>query len=385
MFQFLRRKLFHLYSLQNPSLKSISRLSNSTNQTLFKVSYLMSSCGLSKEAALKVAQKINFETAEKPDSVLAFFRHHDFTKTHISNIITKCPQLLLYNPDKTLKPKFEFFLGLGISAPDLGKTLCLDPYMLQVSLENQIIPTFDFLKSIHHPTKGIIDALRQSRYILKYNAQTVLEPNVTTLRNHGVPESRIFKLILSHPRAVGLKSNRFSEVVMAVKEMGFHPSGSLFVAAIIAMSVMSKSTWERKLEVYRSFGWTNDAILSAFKKQPGHMITSEKKVKRVMDFFVNKMDRKPSFLSKHPNFLLLSLEKRIRPRCLVLQVLMSKNILKKDLKLSSALVMAEKEFMEKYVTKNKERVPEILSVYLGKTADIGLDIGSKESDAVQKL
>ncbi|XP_077249375.1 transcription termination factor MTERF8, chloroplastic-like [Tasmannia lanceolata] len=385
MFPFLHRKLFHVYSFQNPSLKSISQLSNSTNQPSFTVSYLMNSCGLSEEAALKVAEKVDFESADKPDSVLNFFKNHDLTKTHISNIVTKFPKLLIKNPDKTLKPKFEFFLGLGISAPDLAKTLGANPYMLKWSLENRIIPTFDFLKSIHHSNNGMIDAIRRLSFILKYNAQKLLEPNVTTLRNHGVPESRIFKLILSHPRALGLKSDRFSEVVAAVKEMGFDPSGSLFVAAIISKSVLSKSTWEGKLEVYRSFGWTDDEILSAFKKQPLYMLTSEKKVKMVMDFFVNKMDRKPSFLSKHPNFLLLSLEERIRPRCSVLQVLVSKDILNKDFKLSTPLVIPEKEFMEKYVTKNKERVPEILSVYLGKTAAIVLDIGSKESDAVQKL
>ncbi|XP_077248871.1 uncharacterized protein LOC143888366 [Tasmannia lanceolata] len=367
MFQYLYRKLFH----QNPSLKSISQLSNSTNQPSFKVSYLINSCGLSKEAALKVAKKVHFETAEKPDCVLAFFRNHDLTKTHISNIITKCPKVLVSNPDKTLKPKFKFFLGLGISAPDLATTLCINPYMLQRSLEHRIIPTFDFLKSILHPNKGIIDALRQSIFLVQFDVQKILEPNVTTLRNHGVPKSRILTLIMTHPRILGLKSDRFSEVVMTVKEMGFDPSGSLFVVAVITMSKMSKPFWERKFDVFRSFGWTDDEILSAFKKQPWYMITSEKKAKMVMDFFVNKMDRKPSFLSKHPNFLLFSLEKRIRPRCSVLQVLMSEDILKKDLNLSSALQLSEKEFMEKYVTKNKERVPEILSVYQGKPAVIG--------------
>ncbi|XP_077248869.1 transcription termination factor MTERF8, chloroplastic-like isoform X2 [Tasmannia lanceolata] len=380
MFQFLRRKLFHLYSFQNPSLKFNSQISNSTNEPSFKVSYLINSCGLSKEAALKVAQIIDFETTEKPDSVLAFFRNHDLTKTHISDIITKCPQLLVSNPDKTLKPKFEFFLGLGISTPDLARTLCSNPYMLKRSLENQIIPIFYFLKSTFHTNKDIIFIFRQSRYLFQLNPQKVLEPNITTLRNHGVSEPSILKLIKTYPAALGLKSDHFSEVVAAVKEMGFDPSGTFFAVAVVAMSVMSKSTWKGKLEAFRSFGWTDDEILTAFKKQPRFMLTSEKKVKRVMDFLVNKMDLKPSFLCKHPNFLLFSLEKRTRPRCSVLQVLMSKDILKEDLKLPTALQLSDEEFMERYVTKNKERVPEILSVYQGKTAVIGLDIGSKESE-----
>ncbi|XP_077247617.1 uncharacterized protein LOC143887414 [Tasmannia lanceolata] len=385
MFQYFRRNLFHLYSFQNPSLKSISQLSYSTNQPSFKVSYLINSCGLSQEAALKVAKKVDFETAEKPDSVLNFFKNYDLTKTQISKIIAKFPKFLVSNPDKTLKPKFEFFLGLGMPAPELAMTLCVNPYMLRNSLQNQIIPAFNFLKSILHTNKDILVALRHSRYFTQFSTQTVMEPNITTLRNHGVPESRILKLIMTNAGALGLKSDHFSEVVMEVKEMGFDPASSLFVVAVIALSVMSKPTWERKSEVFRSFGWSDDEILSAFKKQPWYMITSEKKVKKVMDFFVHKMDRNPSFLSRHPNLLLLSLEKRIRPRCMVLQVLVSKDILEKDFNLSTILILSEKEFMVNYVTKNEERVPEILSAYQGKTAGIRLDIGSKASDVIRKL
>ncbi|XP_077249373.1 uncharacterized protein LOC143888869 [Tasmannia lanceolata] len=384
MFHYLRRKLFHLYSFQNPSLKSFSQLSNSTNQPSFKVSYLINSCGLSKEAALKVAQRVDFETEEKPDSVLSFFRSHDLTQTHISNIITKCPRLLLSNPNKTLKPKVEFFLGLGIPAPELARTLCGNPYMLRISLENHIIPIFYCLKSILHTNKDIIYLFRKARYLIQCNPQKTLEPNLTTLQNYGVPDSRILTLMKTYPAALGLKSDHFSEVVAKVKEMGFDPSDSSFVVAIVPMSVTNKSTWEGKLEVYRSFGWTEEEILSAFKKEPRCMITSGKKLKRVMDFFANQMDLKPSFLSRHPKIFLLSFEKRIRPRCSVLHILMSKGILN-DLKLSTALNLSESKFIEKYVTKNKERVPEIVSVYQGKTAVTGLDIGSIESDAVQKL
>ncbi|KAL7208462.1 hypothetical protein ACSBR1_030247 [Camellia fascicularis] len=96
---------------------------------------------------------------------------------------------------------------------------------------------------------------------------------------------------------------------------------------------MCKSLWEQKLGLYCSFGLSKDDIISAFKLQPMCMIASEKRIKKLMVFFVNDLKLKPSMISKNPNILLLSLEKRIISRCSVLQLLMSKDAIKKKKKM----------------------------------------------------
>ncbi|XP_077249362.1 uncharacterized protein LOC143888857 [Tasmannia lanceolata] len=198
-----------------------------------------------------------------------------------------------------------------------------------------------------------------------------MAPNVAVLQNHGVPNSMILKMISGHSRTLKLNNSRFSEIVAMVKEMGFNPVKAHFILAVRVMSGMTKLNWEGKLEVYRSLGWSETEILSAFKWFPNHMLISEKKIMRGMDYFVTKMNCKPPFISKYPNILAFSLEKRIVPRCSVLQVLMSKGLIKKDLCLSPVLTASEKKFLEKFVIKNQERVPEILSVYQGKMELLG--------------
>ncbi|KAG2676148.1 hypothetical protein I3760_12G039400 [Carya illinoinensis] len=85
-----------------------------------------------------------------------------------------------------------------------------------------------------------------------------------------------------------------------------------------------------------------------------------------MGFFVNKLKMKPSIISKNPNLVQLSLEKRIIPRCSVLQLLMLKGLIKEDTSIVYILKMTEKEFMEKFVSKYQNEVPDVVKANQGK-------------------
>ncbi|XP_077248881.1 transcription termination factor MTERF15, mitochondrial-like [Tasmannia lanceolata] len=373
-----------LYFLQNPFLKSITTLSNPNDQPSFTVFYLVNSCGLSDAAALLVSKKVRVETPEKPDSVLCLFQNYDFDKTHITNLITKCPSLLLVQPDKTLKPKFEFFLDLGLSGHNLAKILCSNPYILERSLKKHIMPYIDFLRSHLHTNENIVSALRRSARLLTMDIQKPMVSNVSTLQKHGVPESGISKLIMTQPSALVVNPDRFSENMMTIKELGFNPVKLMFIRAVYILSGISKLTWEAKLEVYKSEGWSENEVVFAFKRQPMCMGISEKKIRKASDYFVNKMGWKPSVISRNPALLNLSLEKRIHPRCTVMQILMSEGVIDKDLNLVWVLKLTENDFMEKFVIKNQEKIPKIQRVYQNMIGAVGLDNSSKEFCAIQK-
>ncbi|XP_077249386.1 uncharacterized protein LOC143888883 [Tasmannia lanceolata] len=368
----------YAFFLQNPYLKSISTLSNPNDQPSFTVSYLVNSCGLSEAAALLAAKKVRIETAEKPDSVLSLFQNYDLDKTHISKLITNYPSLLLAKPDKTLKPKLEFFRDLGLSVPNLAKMLCSNPYILKSSLEKNIVPYIDFLRSYLCTNENIIFTLRRSSGLFQLGFKKRMVSNVSTMQKHGIPEPGISKLIMTRPDSLMVNPDRFSENIMAIKEMGFDPLKSTFIKAVFITSAISKSNWKAKLEVYKSEGWSENEILYAFKTQPMCMGISEKKIRKVMGYFVNKMGWMPSVISRNPTILSLSFEKRIHPRCSVLRILMSEGLIEKDLNLAWVLLLTEKDFVEKFVIKNQEKVPNIQRVYQNMIGAVELDIGSKE-------
>jgi len=96
-----------------------------------------------------------------------------------------------------------------------------------------------------------------------------------------------------------------------------------------------------------------------------------------MGFFVNKVKMKPSLIPKNHYLLLYSLEKRIIPRCSVLQLLISKRLIKEDTSIFRAIRMSDNKFVEKLVSKYQNEVPDVVRAHQGKIEFQGFPIDLK--------
>ncbi|KAM7255302.1 hypothetical protein ACFE04_020543 [Oxalis oulophora] len=316
------------------------------------------------QACTTMEQKLQLPSPEKPDLVLSLLRKHGFSKTQISNLVRKRPSLLLANPQNTLLPKFEFLYSIGIQESVLTRTLSSDPTILTRSLENQLIPSYKFLKSVLLSNERVIAALKRTTWIFLEDHSKNLVPNVATLREFGVTQKCIALLLTHFPEAVMQRHDQFYEILQEVKDMGFDPQKSTFVLAVHAKAgKANKSIWDNCCRVYSKWGWSKDDISIAFKKHPHCMMLSEKKIMENMDFFVNKMGLSSRLIAHSPAVLFFSLEKRIIPRFSVLEVLLSKGLVKEDYSLCTLLLPAEKGFLERFVSRFEKEVPDLLSLY----------------------
>ncbi|XP_058209231.1 uncharacterized protein LOC131322094 [Rhododendron vialii] len=342
---------------------SLASIDQTPNQHSFTVNYLINKCGFPLEKAITAAKRFNFETPEKPDSVIAFFCSRGFTKTQALNVTRKVPQVIVSNPEKTLLPKLEFFKSKGVSSTDVVKILSKTPVLLKRSLENQIIPSFDFVRNLIGSDERTLSAIKFSAGPLLVDLESCMAPNVDTLREVNVPDAKITFLLTSQPRTFATNCERFRQNVEEVKGMGFNPLTVNFVLAVLALNSMSKPVWEKKIEVYKKWGLSQDDILVTFGKRPWFMKVSEEKITRIMNFLVNKMGLDSSFVLKMPLVLSLSFEKRIVPRCLVYQALQAKGLIKKRNVIGGMLKSTEMLFVQKVVTLAKEEAPELLKLY----------------------
>ncbi|KAK1319134.1 hypothetical protein QJS10_CPB04g00440 [Acorus calamus] len=313
------------------------------------------------EVALRISKWFTLKAPKNADLVLDFLRNQGFDQTHIAKAISRQPRLLMLSPETNLKPKMDFLTRYGFSDSQLIKFLSIEPTILGHSLDRHIAPSLEFLEGIVGTKEDIIAVINRSAYLLNSSVyQKRLMPNISYLQDHGVPASHVSKFLLKRLNMFCMwDPNRFRTSVVKVHGMGFNPLRTTFLVAVNVV-LTSKTKWEDKSELYRNLGWSEDDVLSAFKKQPMCMQISEKKIKCVFEFFIGELGWESSSLSRCPVLLCYDLEKRVIPRCAVLQVLLSNGLIKKNMKWTSALIPSEKRFLERFVTKYKEEVPELM-------------------------
>ncbi|KAF5460030.1 hypothetical protein F2P56_019930 [Juglans regia] len=333
--------IYHGHLFSTSSLKPISEPPNSTDPKSLTVSFLRNSCGLSLELATLASKKLNIENIENPNSVLNLLRTHGLTQNHIIHLISSRPLLLSADLGNTPKPNMELFKSLWFSGANLAKMLTKYP----IVLDSDAYTAVDFFRA-----HGFSD-MQIKTLIMKYQHRYSDKP-------WGSPDM-ILKLMYIRATSLLICSNRIREIVSEVMKLGFDPNYLKFVLAIKSMTRNSKTLLEQKVEDLRSFGLSDDEICLAFKRQPLCMGLSEKKIKKMMGFFVNKLKMKPSRISKSPILLLLSLEKRIIPRCSVLLLLMLEGLIKEDTSIVYIVKMAEKNFVKRFVSKYQNEVPDV--------------------------
>ncbi|KAL9683728.1 hypothetical protein QQ045_015556 [Rhodiola kirilowii] len=336
----------------------------SVNYSDFTISYLVGTCGLTEEAATSGAKTFNLKSAEKPDKVLSLLRDFGFKDGDISRLLVKRPTLLVTDPEKFLRPKLNLLASLGPTQDILVKVLLRCPEILQKSMDKSLVPSLEFLRSMLKSDENVLKAMSRCSRLLWFKLPSFLGPNVVILREVGMSDDLISSFLKDRPTAFLASAAKLRVLVDRVMQMGFDPKRYMFVAAISALASMSDKTWEQKVELLKKWGWSDDEVVSAFKKYPLCMTASEKKIDAIMDYFVNAVKLDPSFVAKTPKLVTLSLEKRIIPRCSLIRYLQSKGMLgAKDFTLSVVLTVSEDNFFRKFVTKYEETLPELLDLY----------------------
>lgn len=311
----------------------------------------------------KKAVKYSISYSSGPDSVIAFLKNHHFNDSRISVIVRKWPLLFQYVPETSFLPKIKYFRHLGFSSLDIVKILTLAPSLLGRSLEGQIMPCVDFLKSFLSSNIVFRSSIVRSPLILEVNLQETLLPNVRLLREVGVSKSHIAEFMKISPFGLSADHESFRVIVEEVQKVGFDPLNKNFVVGIITMREVNISLWKEKVILYKSWGWSDDQLMEAFRKNPRMMAVSKDKLTRIHDLLVNKMGCDLSLIILRPRIFMFSFEKNIAPRCAWYQVLKSKGLIKQGFSFIHMLTCPNWLFLEKYVQYNATNDPEMLKVY----------------------
>ncbi|XP_058202413.1 transcription termination factor MTERF6, chloroplastic/mitochondrial-like [Rhododendron vialii] len=282
-------------------------------------------------------------------------------------MVSKYPRILSCSVEKTLKPKIDFLRSVGLSKTEFLGVVTTCPMLFTRSLKNHLVPIVEFLITSFGSRDNAVLVIKRYPFIL-FNTSKRLVPNLSTLRNLGIPQSQISNMmaVIGGRVITCTKPCRFIKVVSTAMEMGFDPLSLAFKNVVSAMLFCPGSTWEDKLMFYKTLGFSDEETLDIFRFNPSFISRSEEVIRGPVEFYVSKFHWSPSQLSRRPVVLTYSLEKRIIPRCLVVQVLLSRNKIQENVKLSAVLICRENEFLRRYVIKYKDEIPEVLDAYHGK-------------------
>ncbi|KAF7149558.1 hypothetical protein RHSIM_Rhsim02G0087700 [Rhododendron simsii] len=253
----------HLQSSQNiPSLSCDS--STRTNDVLsFTIDDIITSCGLSDRF------RVLFESSEKPNAVLKLLSDYGFSQTQVETMVSKYPRILNCSVEKTLKPKINFLRSVGLSETEFLGVVTTCPMLFTRSLKNHLVPIVEFLITSLGSRDNAVLVIKRYPFIL-FNTSKRLVPNLSTLRNLGIPQSQISNMmanVIGGRVITCTKPCRFSKVVSTAMEMGFDPSSLAFKNAVSAMLFCPGSTWEEKLVFYKTLGFSDLETLDIFREE----------------------------------------------------------------------------------------------------------------------
>ncbi|XP_058084568.1 transcription termination factor MTERF6, chloroplastic/mitochondrial-like [Magnolia sinica] len=344
---------------------STSKSQNPSPQIPFIIDYLTNSCGFSPEKAISASKNLtHIKSPQNPDSVLSFFRNCGLNDPQIRDLISKRPQFLAANVQKTLIPKLKILQQIGLSGPHLSMTIVRNPVLLLRSVNNWFIPTVDFLRTVLGTDKNVATFFRRSTWDFPSGIKKQMQPNISNLQKIGVPIQRIVMLVLRKPTLFMQNPRCLEGTVARVEEMGLTHQDRMFIHALLTVGSLSKATLEAKFNLFKSFGWSEADTLSAFMRYPMFLAYSEERIQKMMHYYVTELGCDRAHIILRPKMLTYSLEKRIIPRCNVLRILESKDLLKKGRSLSTIIFLTEKKFLEEYVDPYKENGPDVYEAYM---------------------
>ncbi|OAY80378.1 hypothetical protein ACMD2_12582 [Ananas comosus] len=365
MLNSIRHRLLLLPPTNPSPPKSLSLCSSSVAPSSQTLTFLIDSCGLSPESALSASQKLLFKSAENPNAVLRLLRDYGFGEAHISKLISSYPAVLSSDPHSTLRPKLEALRSFGFSGESLARLLTNQPVLLRRSLEKHIIPCFTFLRTLLAAEGDFVSVFARNPHGLNSDLSKSILPILGVLRKHSLPEDRISKLVKIHPRILILRPLRVSEIVDQVKAAGVPTSSPLFIYAFATVAGQKRAHWDRKTAVFKGFGLSEADVVSSFRRHPLVMQTSEQKIRRGLEFLLHSLKLAPDDVVGNPILLCYSLEKRILPRCAVMSLLKREGKLEENSSVVQALLATTSSFLERFVMRYQDDVPEVLKAYNG--------------------
>ncbi|MCD9639245.1 hypothetical protein HAX54_023651 [Datura stramonium] len=337
-----------------------------TVPTHFIVKYLINSLGFSNEEAISLSAKVTrINSFKNPDLALNFFKQTGFDDAQIKTLVSRSPELLSYDVEKTLKPKLQCLSELGLSGSDLVKVLLRDWKFLDRGLDNCIKSLLSCLKNVLVSDENVVKVIKRSSWLISYNSRGTMEANLNLLRSFGCSNNKIKKFVLRHPTFLKISTKKLEEMLHRVeKEVGVSPDSAMFLHIVGVLTSLNQENVDTKFGIFKSFGWSETDILTMLQKLPYCVGLSETRIQNALTFLMKEVGYKSIYIASRPSLLACSLEKRLIPRYEMWKLVNEKNLIKSRQEFYTVITWPESKFLDKYMLPIKAELPDLYDLFI---------------------
>ncbi|CAL9181095.1 unnamed protein product [Musa hybrid cultivar] len=367
----LQKRLFCLFPCNNSSIYlssyqlcglfsfSTATYESSEHSSNFIVVNPLQSCELSLEKAAKTSK---YHTCRRNSSSLSieFFKQNGWSDAQVMKLTQKAPKLLRAKVETTLKPKMRYLQDMGFSVTEIVQLVSKCPTILFHNIQ----PNLNFLKSLLGSNERLLKVCRKNLFLLTCSLSRKIEPNISLLRECGISDECIARMVVLNPGFVVRKNKFIKEVMEHVDELGVPHDCGMFPYALVAVLNMSRSKCDATFATLKSFGWSQPDIVGILRKNPGVWSLSKNNISDKMTFLTKEAGCELQYIIRHPGILAYSLEKRLRPRHEVMNFLEQNKLLDKGHSLISVMLLTEGKFINKYLFPYKEKFTALYSSYV---------------------
>uniref|UniRef100_A0A1D1Z0A8 Magnesium transport protein CorA n=1 Tax=Anthurium amnicola TaxID=1678845 RepID=A0A1D1Z0A8_9ARAE len=335
-------------------------LPSSPQQAHFMVKYLMKPCGFPQNDAFKVPRLYDVKPHESPGAGVCFLGHRA-SKNYHGRQVDQADRSVLCASEVSLEHKRRVSKDAVSSGSDIMQLL--SPKLPSSHPSNERLRV-EFLGALFGSKDRLLRASIKNRHLMLSSIDEKIKPNVSLLRDCLTSEHRVMRFVSRRPRLITSNVDKMREVIQRVESLGISKGSGMFEKALCAISDISRATFDSKFMLLKSFGWAEAEFLTAFRKNPTFLGSSEMKIRSIMEFLLKEVGCQSSYVANHPILLTYSLEGRLKPRQYVLRMLKLNDVIGGKDDFLNAVSMTEKAFLKRYVLRNTEKVPELLEGYV---------------------
>jgi mTERF domain-containing protein, mitochondrial len=323
--------------------------------------YLVQSCGLSSDEALKASKYIeHLKSSDKLDRVLRFLRETGVKDSDIKTAVSRDSRILRSNLEKNWKPNIARLQEVGLSIQDISGIISRKPFMFRYNIVQKI----DFFMGALGSAEFLSVLLEGDASLFSSSLEKVIMPNISFLKAQcGLSPRQIVRLVKSNPRLFTCTPEVLKRQAERAEALGVSRSKRTFVHALIVVGYLNQCTIEARLNNLICLGLSHEEVASLVSRVPVVLSTSEEVVGRKMEFLLNEAGCDKMELVRNPFLLTLSLDNRLIPRSVVRELLRSRGLPVGNLKLVTFMKPSEEKFVVKFILPFEDAIPGLHRAY----------------------